>query len=49
MLALVATMLSTVQAGASEDLSQVALWGFIGIASLLASLFLLGNLQPANR
>jgi len=49
MLAMVATTVSTVQAGASEDLSQVALWGLIGIVSLLASLFLLVNLKPANR
>jgi hypothetical protein len=43
-LALVASTVTAVQAGASEDLSQVALWGSIGIGCLIASLFLLGNL-----
>jgi len=45
MLALTATTVSTVRAGASEDLSQVALWGIIGVASLIASLVLLGGLK----
>lgn len=45
MLALSAVTVSAVQAGASKDLSQVALWGFIGAGSLIASLFLLGNLN----
>jgi hypothetical protein len=49
MLALCAVTLSAVRAGASEDVSQVALWGFIGLASLVASLFLLGNLEPSNK
>jgi hypothetical protein len=49
MLALAASVVSVVQAGATEDLTQVVLWGFIGVASLIASLFLLGNLEPANR
>jgi len=49
MLALSAVTASVVQAGASEDLSQLALWGFIGVGSLNASLFLLGNLGPADR
>jgi len=48
MLALCAVTVSAVQAGASEDLSQVALWGFIGVGSLIASVFLLGNLKPAH-
>jgi hypothetical protein len=49
MLALCAVTVSAVRAGALEDVSQVALWGFIGLASLIASLFLLGNLEPANK
>ena len=49
MLALAASTLSAVQAGATEDLTLVALWGFIGVASLIVSLLLLGNLEPANR
>ena len=48
MLALSAVTVSVVQAGASEDLSQVALWGFIGAGSLIASLFLLGSLASAH-
>jgi len=48
MLALAASAVSTVQAGASEDLSQVALWGFIGVGCLIASLFLFGNLRSAK-
>lgn len=43
-LALAASTVSAVRAGASEDLSQVALWGSIGTGCLIASLFLLGNL-----
>jgi hypothetical protein len=49
MLALAAVTVSAVQAGASEDLVQAALWGFIGVGSLIASVFLLGNLEPAPR
>lgn len=48
MLALCVVTVSVVRAGVSEDLSQVALWGFIGAGSLIASLFLLGNLEPAD-
>lgn len=46
MLALSASTISAVQAGALEDVSQVALWGLIGVASLIASLILLGNMEP---
>jgi hypothetical protein len=49
MLALSAVTISAVHAGASEDLSQVGLWGAIGVLSLVASVFLLGNLEPAAR
>jgi hypothetical protein len=49
MLALIASTASAFQAGATEDLSQVALWATIGVASLIASLLLLGNLKAANR
>lgn len=48
MLALTAVTLSAVQAGASDDLAQVGLWAPIGVAGLIASLFLLGNLEPAE-
>ena len=48
MLALCASTISAVQAGALEEMSQVALWGVIGLASFLASLFLLSNLGPAK-
>ncbi len=49
MLALCAVTLSAVRAGATEDVAQIALWGGIGLASLIASLLLLGNLEPANK
>lgn len=42
MLALAASTISAVQAGASEELSQVALWGFVGTGCLIATLFLFG-------
>jgi hypothetical protein len=48
MLALSAVTASVVQAGVSEDLSQVALWGGIGAGSLIASLYLLGNVRPTG-
>ena len=46
MLALSATTVATVQAGVTQDLSQVGLWAFIGVASLAAVVFLLGNFRP---
>lgn len=49
MLALSATTVAAVQAGVSQDLSQVGLWGFIGVASLIATLFLLYNFQPVPK
>jgi hypothetical protein len=49
MLALSAVTVSAVRAGASEDLAQVGLWGTIGFGSLIASLVLLGNLEPTKR
>lgn len=48
MLALCAVTASAVRAGASDDLSQVALWGFIGAGSLIASWLLLGSLEPTR-
>lgn len=42
MLALAVSTVSAVQAGASEALSQVALWGVVGAGCLMASLFLFG-------
>lgn len=45
MLALSATTVSAVQAGASEDLSTLALWGFIGIGCLISSMYLLSHCQ----
>jgi glucan phosphoethanolaminetransferase (alkaline phosphatase superfamily) len=49
MLALSAATVSGARAGVTDDLSQVGLWGFIGVGSLITSLFLLGNLKPADR
>jgi hypothetical protein len=46
MMALAATTITAVQSGASDDLSQVGLWAFIGTGSLIASLILLANLRP---
>jgi hypothetical protein len=46
MLALSAATVWMVQAGVLEDLSQVALWGAIGIGSLVSSLYLLRNSEP---
>jgi hypothetical protein len=49
MLALSAVTVSAVRAGASDDLAQVGIWGTIGLGSLVASLLLLGNVEPADR
>lgn len=49
MLALSAVTVSAVRAGASDDLAQVWLWGTIGLGSLVASLLLLGNVEPMRR
>jgi hypothetical protein len=49
MLALAASTVSAVQAGTANDLTQAALWGSIGVACLIASVFLLGNLKSANK
>ena len=49
MLALSAVTVSAVQAGVSEDLSQAALWATIGVGSLVASIALIGKLEPAER
>jgi hypothetical protein len=46
MLALCAVTASAVRSGALEDLSQLALWGAIGVGSVIVSLLLLGNLEP---
>jgi hypothetical protein len=46
MLALSAVTVSAVRAGASDDLAQLGLWGFIGAASLIVSVVLLANLRP---
>lgn len=48
MLALSAVTVSAVQAGASDDLAQVWLWAFIGVVSLIASVVLLANVEPAT-
>lgn len=48
MLALCAVTASAVHSGASDDLSQTALWGFIGAGCLAASLVLLANLQTTE-
>jgi hypothetical protein len=45
MLALSAVTVSAVQAGASDDLSQLGVWGFIGLGSLVASVVLLANVE----
>ena len=49
MVALSAVTVSAVMAGASEDLSQVGLWGFIGLGSLVASALLLWNVEASAR
>ncbi len=49
MLALTASVVSAFQAGATDELTQIALWGLIGVASLIASVFLLGNLESTRR
>jgi hypothetical protein len=49
MLALSAVTVSAVRAGASDNLGQVGIWGTIGLGSLVASLLLLGNVEPADR
>jgi len=46
MLALSAATMSGVQRGVSEDLSQLGLWAFIGVGSLIASVVLIGNVEP---
>ena len=48
MLALSAATISTVRSGVAENLLPVALWGFIGIGYLIASVYLLANLQKSN-
>jgi len=48
MLALSAATVSGVQRGVSEDLSQLGLWAFIGVGSLIASVILIGNLEPSE-
>jgi hypothetical protein len=45
MLALSAVTVSAVRAGVSDDLSQVWLWGSIGVCSLFASIVLLRNVR----
>jgi len=49
MLALSAVTVSAVRAGASDDLAQVGIWATIGLGSLVASLLLLGNVEPGDR
>jgi hypothetical protein len=46
MMALAAATITAVQSGASEALSQVGLWAFICVGSLIASLVLLWDLNP---
>lgn len=45
LLALTSIENTEVQAGASEDLLPLAIWGFIGVACLTASLLLLRNMN----
>ncbi len=47
MLALCAVTLSVVRSGVSDDLSQLGLWAFIGLGSLLSVIVLLVNLKSA--
>lgn len=49
MLALTAGSLSAAQTGASGSLELVPLWLFLCVASLIASLFLLGNFNSASK
>ena len=46
MLALTAVSVSAAKAGFPEAAAQVPIWGFLLVGSLVASLFLLGNLSP---
>lgn len=48
MLALSAATLTVVCSGASDDLSQLVLWGFIGAGCLIASSFLLADAHPLH-
>jgi len=48
MLALSAATVSGVRAGVSDDLGQLAIWGTIGVGSLIASVVLLANLRSAE-
>jgi len=47
MVTLCAVTVSAVKSGTSDDVSRVALWGFIGAGCLAATLFLLVNLRPS--
>jgi hypothetical protein len=46
MLALSAVTVSAVRSGASDDLSQLGLWAFIGVTGLIASVVLVANVEP---
>jgi hypothetical protein len=49
MLALSASIVSAVRAGAAKDLLPIALWGSIGIGCLISSIYLLANLKSPIR
>lgn len=48
MLALSTATFTVFQAGMSDSLSQLSIWGGIGVGSLIASLLLLGNLRTVK-
>lgn len=47
MVALSAATLSAYRAGATDDLTQLVLWGFICVGSLISSILLLGNIKSS--
>ena len=49
MLALAAVSAMAVEAGFSEASAELPLWGVLGVGFLVASLFLLGNVQPTQK
>lgn len=49
MVALSAAAVWAFQAGASEDIMQVALWGSIGVGCLISFVLLLGNMEFSER
>ena len=49
MLGLCAATLTAYRAGTTESLSEIGLWGAIGIACLIASIVLLGSLKSSKQ